>query len=159
MPSAFLSVALALPFSHGCTHTRTLGSHAISWNHRTCWMRRCCICRRAEEERRRQLYWYRNMGDPVSTALGSLRECAKDRGCFKTPYRLPAVCQTVTAYWSADKGRLCDRAWVSPLICPEISLFFKASLVPLKSTTRAPRPHRLPRSRVRILPRSGHVAF
>lgn len=79
--------------------------------------------------------------------------------CFKAPYRLPAVCQTVTAYWSADKGRLCGRAWVSPLICPEISLFFKASLVPLKSTTRAPRPHRQPRSRVGILSRSGHVAF
>lgn len=66
----------------------------------------------------------------------------EDQGCFKTPYQLQQVCQTVTAYWSTDKGRLCGRGLVFSSSVMKICLFFKAPLATLKSTTTAPRPHR-----------------
>lgn len=70
------------------------------------------------------------------------RKEKEDQGCFKTPYQLQQVCQTVTAYWSTDKGRLCGRGWVFSSSDRKICLFFKAPLATLKSTTTAPRPHR-----------------
>lgn len=65
----------------------------------------------------------------------------KEQGCFKPPYQLQQVCQTVTAYWSTDKGCLCGWGLVFPSSVMKISLFFQASLATLKSTTTAPRPH------------------
>lgn len=50
----------------------------------------------------------------------------KDQGCFKRPYQLQEFCQTVTAYWSSDKGRLCGRGLVFLRICRGDLLVFQS---------------------------------
>lgn len=94
-------------------------------------------------EERPLLYWYRNMRDPVTLPEEVWGvPMWTDQGCFKPPYQLQQVCQTVTAYWSTDKGCLCGRGLVLSPSVMKICLFFKASLATLKSTTTARRPHR-----------------
>ena len=129
---------LPLPVSfHLLSHSRTINVH-----HRFSWMLSCC-------------WWEKNGRRSTGTVTCGIQlHCVskftsvpmwrKDRGAFKPSYHLQPICETVTAYWSTDKGCLCGQALAFASSAVKICLFFKASLATLKSTstTRLPASHR-----------------
>ena len=141
LPLVYFTLSLSL------THTHT---HTINLNHRG----RGWVGCRWWEKKGKLLYWYRNMRDPVTLSeevyewfpmwkkKRRRKEKKKIRAVLSLLINSQQVCQTVTAYWSTDKGRLCGRGLVFSSSVVKICLFFKASLATVKSKTTAPRPHR-----------------
>ena len=123
-----LSLSLPLSVSLSCfflslTHINTVHSHAINVTHQTSSSVSPDGRRKAAAASTGTVTWGIQLHYPRKFMSVPMW---KDQGCFKPPYQLQQICQTVTAYWSTDKGCLCGWGLVSLLICYEDLLVFQS---------------------------------